>query len=147
MYSKAPLARAYRAASKQMPIMTLVASFGESDAVRSLREYMGQYVKAETLRSNEYAPLLDVLDQRDTGPFLYWLLNHASKPQRSAFSTFLTEMVRPRPTPLRSHAWPMLGLLRACQHSRRIRHATDAAGEPEDRGALDKRQGRRDCSR
>ena len=55
--------------------MILVAAFGEAAGVRSMRGFMQLWEHAERTLSRDDFRLLESLDQRDHGPFLFWLLN------------------------------------------------------------------------
>ena len=55
--------------------MILVAAFGEAAGVRSMQGFMRLWEHAERTLSRDDFRLLGSLDERDHGPFLFWLLN------------------------------------------------------------------------
>jgi hypothetical protein len=75
VYSRTLTAKVYRTAAKLMPKMILVAAFGEEMGVRSMQRFMQQWEHAERTHSHDDFKMLESLDERDHGPFLFWLLN------------------------------------------------------------------------
>ena len=55
--------------------MILVAAFGEAAGVRSMQGFMRLWEHAERTHSHDDFRMLESLDERDHGPFLFWLLN------------------------------------------------------------------------
>ena len=55
--------------------MILVAAFGEAAGVRGMQGFMRLWEHAERTLSRDDFRLLGSLDERDHGPFLFWLLN------------------------------------------------------------------------
>ncbi len=55
--------------------MILLAAFGEAAGVRSMQGFMRLWEHAERALSRDDFRLLGSLEQRDHGPFLFWLLN------------------------------------------------------------------------
>jgi hypothetical protein len=75
VYSRTLTAKVYRTAARRIPQMILVAAFGEAAGVRSMRGFMQLWEHAERTLSRDDFRLLGSLDERDHGPFLFWLLN------------------------------------------------------------------------
>jgi hypothetical protein len=74
VYSRTLAAKVYRTAARRIPEMILVAAFGEAAGVRSMQGFMRLWEHAERTLSDDFR-LLGSLDERDHGPFLFWLLN------------------------------------------------------------------------
>ena len=55
--------------------MILLAAFGEAADVRSMQGFMRLWEHAVRTLSRDDFRLLGSLDERDHGPFLFWLLN------------------------------------------------------------------------
>jgi hypothetical protein len=79
VYSKTTAAFIYRQAAERMPRLLLVAAFAESEAVNNMRSFMDSWRKAEEMLSDEDVKVLDVLDKKDLGAFLYWSLNECQR--------------------------------------------------------------------
>ena len=55
--------------------MILLAAFGEAAGVQGMQGFLRLWEHAERALSRDDFRLLESLDQRDHGPFLFWLLN------------------------------------------------------------------------
>ena len=55
--------------------MILLAAFSEAAGVRSMQGFMRLWEHADRTLSRDDVRLLGSLDERDHGPFLFWLLN------------------------------------------------------------------------
>ncbi len=75
VYSRTSTAKVYRTAARRIPELILVAAFGEAAGVRSMQGFMRLWEHAEQTLSRDDFRLLGSLDERDHGPFLFWLLN------------------------------------------------------------------------
>ena len=75
VYSKTLTARVYRAAAKEMPRMILLSAFGAEPDLHNMRGFMRQWEQAEKMLTGEDYAVLGNLDEKDMGPFLFWLLN------------------------------------------------------------------------
>jgi hypothetical protein len=74
-YSRTLRAKVYRTAARMLPQMIFVAAFGDAVGVQIMHEFMRLWEHAERTHSQDEFRLLENLDQRDHGPFLFWLLN------------------------------------------------------------------------
>ena len=70
---------------------------------RSLQMFMDEWEHAEDSLSDKDIRGLDNLQAKDLGPFLYWLLNHATEAQRRRFANLVGEMNHEDVRLMRSH--------------------------------------------
>jgi hypothetical protein len=75
VYSKTVTARIYREAADSIPRLILVAAFGQPEIVRSMQSFMQQWEQAEHSLTGDSADMIEYLDEKDRGPFLYWMIN------------------------------------------------------------------------
>jgi hypothetical protein len=75
VYSSTSTAKVYRTAARRIPEMILLAAYSEAAGVRSMQGFMRLWEHAERTLSRDDFRLLGSLDERDHGPFLFWLLN------------------------------------------------------------------------
>jgi hypothetical protein len=86
VYSRTNRAKVYRSAADRMPKLLVLAAFADPAVVRSMWAFMAQWTRAEETMPDDLIELLESLDMKDRGPFLYWLLNertvqHCSAPK------------------------------------------------------------------
>jgi hypothetical protein len=74
-FSRAWTAKVYHNAAKHIPKMIWVASFSDKAGVKGMQRFMQQWEHAEETLSTDDCQIVDILDERDRGPFLFWLLN------------------------------------------------------------------------
>jgi hypothetical protein len=65
----------YHNAAKHIPKMILVASFSDKAGVKGMQRFLQQWEHAEETLSIDDSQIVDIFDERDRGPFLFWLLN------------------------------------------------------------------------
>ena len=74
-YSKTTKSKIYRTAAEQMPRLILEAAFGDSAVARHMQSFMKEWEEAETSVKGEDLRMLQHIEKKDRGPFLYWLVN------------------------------------------------------------------------
>ena len=74
-FSRAWTAKVYHTAAKHIPKMILVASFSDKAGVKGMQRFMQQWEHSEETLSTENFQIVDILEEQDRGPFLFWLLN------------------------------------------------------------------------
>ena len=90
IYSKSSRAKVYRGVAERMPKLLVLAGFSGGMLVRHLELFMRAWKDAEEDFPEEHLAILDGLDGRDHGPFLYWMLNERSRrPELLSLSGFV----------------------------------------------------------
>jgi hypothetical protein len=79
VYSKTTAAFVYRQAAERIPRLLLVAAFAGNESVYKMRSFMESWITAEEMLSDEDVKIIDALDEKDLGAFLYWLLNERQR--------------------------------------------------------------------
>ena len=74
-YSNGIAARIYNQAAERMPRLLLLAAFSKKDVVQNMQGFMDNWERAESRFTKDDLALLEQIDAKDRGPFLYWLLN------------------------------------------------------------------------
>ena len=74
-YSNGIAARIYKQAAERMPSLLLLAAFSKKDVVQNMQGFMDNWERAESRFTKDDLALLEQIDAKDRGPFLYWLLN------------------------------------------------------------------------
>ena len=88
-YSNSIAARIYNEAAERMPRLLLLAAFSKKDIVQNMKGFMDNWERAESRFTKDDLALLEQIDAKDRGPFLYWLLNERAF--RSACKTVACE--------------------------------------------------------
>jgi len=92
VYSKTINAQNYRNAVEQMPKLVMLATFGRSNVVHTLKEFMDQWKEADEMIADEHLGLFDNIVSQDRGPLFFWLLNCATEAQRKKWAHVLSDM-------------------------------------------------------
>ena len=74
-YSNGIAAMIYNQAAERMPRLLLLAAFSKKDIVQNMKGFMDNWECAENRFTKDDLALLEQIDAKDRGPFLYWLLN------------------------------------------------------------------------
>jgi hypothetical protein len=74
-YSKGIKALTYKQAADRMPNLLLISAFAEPDVRMSMRFFLDQVEEAEGTLSMAERKMVALVDRKDRGPLLYWLLN------------------------------------------------------------------------
>jgi len=69
----------------------LEAAFGEEHIAIAMRAFFAQWEQAEETLTDDDVRILDNVIQKDRGPFLFWLVNHATPNQRREFGSIFSE--------------------------------------------------------
>ena len=78
--------------ASQMPRIMVEASFGDEAQVENLFGFMGQWVRSEKSLKEKDLSMVGNVAEKDRGPFLYWLLNHANAMNRKEFAAVIYEL-------------------------------------------------------
>ena len=74
-YSKSLTALTYKQATDRMPNLLLVSAFGDVDVRAKMRFFLNQVEEADRMLSPNELKMIVLMDRKDRGPLLYWLLN------------------------------------------------------------------------
>jgi hypothetical protein len=86
VYSKSARSRIYRSLAERMPKLLMLAAYSPPSVVRSLENFMDHWELAEEHLTDVHVGILDNLDGKDRGAFLYWMLNERTLPTRHSHS-------------------------------------------------------------
>ncbi len=92
-YSKSSKALAYKQAADRLPDLVSISAFGGDDICEHMRVFMDLVEAADTRLTQDERNIVLMLDRKDRGPLLYWLLNLASRVQRFEFADLLSQMI------------------------------------------------------
>ena len=96
-YSNDPKALAYKQAAERLPDLVALSAFGAEETTEHMRGFMdmveGAARKNDPLLTPQERRIILMLDRKDRGPLLYWLLNIASRVQRFEFADLLSQMI------------------------------------------------------
>ena len=91
-YSQTARARVYRYTAHHMPKMIFLATYCSEDIVQDLYNFCAQWEACEVGISDAAVSIIDVLDAKDRGAFLRWLLADATFADRTWFASVLSDM-------------------------------------------------------
>jgi hypothetical protein len=92
-YSKSSKALAYKQAANRLPDLVSLSAFGDDDICEHMRVFMDLVEAADKRLTQDERNIVLMLDRKDRGPLLYWLLNIASRVQRFEFADLLSQMI------------------------------------------------------
>jgi hypothetical protein len=74
-YSRGIAAKIYTQAARRMPRLLLMAAFSKRETVVNMKGFMDNWERAERRFTKDDLALVEQIDAKDRGPFLYWLIN------------------------------------------------------------------------
>jgi predicted nucleotidyltransferase len=77
-YSRGLVAKTYRNAASAMPRAIIEIAFGDDGTSETWKGFMDRWVQSEEMLTADDLGMLRALDEKDRGPFMYWLLQERS---------------------------------------------------------------------